>query len=1153
MKKQLFSNQKFLLGISWQIISICLTVILCSFVTLSVSYSEEINPELVKTAAQSFISLNFKGYELDTTAVLISEKGQYIGNVVNLKPEGYIILSNRTELSPIIAYSKKGNFNFKESTGNILLHLVKWDLESRIKNVERKFLQKQLIGNNELWESLITTGDLNYSISLGEVYGPLLTTNWYQSGFYNDFCPVDPEGNRSVVGCVATATGQIMNYWQFPTHIVFDIDNDSYVSKGKNGNISIPNDASQSDFPSFSELNSSLSSIQYNFSETELGYFCFGIGIKHKMNYSSSGSGAGQSDDVYRDLGFGSANYGRWDNCYDNIINNIINGWPVQVSIHNYTSDHHHSVVFDGYNSSDNSFHVNMGWSGTSEDTWYIPPSLDTQYEFNSMGWAVYDICPYPGWAQYAADEKNTRRTIYSIPLKNEKKWHITCDASYRFDGLVVGKSSMIISSINPLLLNDVYHPAIQFINENGVKTSEIVISEEVNGISHPAQNLDADVYVTTQEGKIYLINQDSLSVKKIFQNASGEEFVGDIKIDSDNNLYVSTWYKFYCLNENGQVNWCIDAPNDCWFVRGTPAIDASNNKVYTSYWNTIDKKSFFLTIDRISGTVLNSKEFSDIPYSSRHLGIPSIAQDGKVYFGKRTKLYELDPNNNFSLNEIFDNEWSTITESPAIGNDGSIYISHWISETQQVISALYPDGNKKWEIPFTLTDYDNIREIYVDNHSDVCFTIQRENGSEDDTYTLYAYHDNGSSYTKLWERYFNTDGGYTAFGPNNTVFVSNNNKITAISESPEGESFPEYTNNNPPDIPLYSAPEDGASDLDTSLSFSWSCSDPDGHSLKYTFYLGGSSDMIGVYASDITNNSIQISGLKPDSSYLWSVAATDGQSTTQGPVWSLITKPSDSQYSVIWEDNFDTDDGWYDKLYQGNGSFSSGIFDGENVCIFNMSGSPGVFYTYKQLTKSIPIGSILKAKWYYESSGLYDNSENSDGGSVLFLNSVPTEQSNLPNETIQSLFAARDYPMYQWNVEEFEITQNIPLGSYIAIGGAVWPSYIINNWDYINIYSTVTSISADLNLPKEYILYQNYPNPFNSMATIRYYIRKASNVTMAIYNLNGQVIETLVNQKQEPGFYTISWDAYFLPSGVYFYKIQAGDFTQTKKCLLIK
>ncbi|MBU0713117.1 T9SS type A sorting domain-containing protein [bacterium] len=90
-------------------------------------------------------------------------------------------------------------------------------------------------------------------------------------------------------------------------------------------------------------------------------------------------------------------------------------------------------------------------------------------------------------------------------------------------------------------------------------------------------------------------------------------------------------------------------------------------------------------------------------------------------------------------------------------------------------------------------------------------------------------------------------------------------------------------------------------------------------------------------------------------------------------------------------------------------------------------------------------------------------------------------------------------------------------------------------------------------NVPSQFGLLQNYPNPFNPTTTIRYDIPKASQVTLTIYNMNGQVVERLVNQKQEPGFYSVNWDALNVSTGVYFYRIQADGFQQVKKCLLIK
>lgn len=89
--------------------------------------------------------------------------------------------------------------------------------------------------------------------------------------------------------------------------------------------------------------------------------------------------------------------------------------------------------------------------------------------------------------------------------------------------------------------------------------------------------------------------------------------------------------------------------------------------------------------------------------------------------------------------------------------------------------------------------------------------------------------------------------------------------------------------------------------------------------------------------------------------------------------------------------------------------------------------------------------------------------------------------------------------------------------------------------------------------IPEKFALHSNFPNPFNPTTSIRYDIPKVSHVTLSIFNISGQVINILVNQKQEPGFYSVNWDARNVSTGVYFYKIQAGEFIQTKKCLLIK
>jgi hypothetical protein len=99
----------------------------------------------------------------------------------------------------------------------------------------------------------------------------------------------------------------------------------------------------------------------------------------------------------------------------------------------------------------------------------------------------------------------------------------------------------------------------------------------------------------------------------------------------------------------------------------------------------------------------------------------------------------------------------------------------------------------------------------------------------------------------------------------------------------------------------------------------------------------------------------------------------------------------------------------------------------------------------------------------------------------------------------------------------------------------------------------------ADLLLtPSDFALSHNYPNPFNPVTTIRYAIPQAERVALRVYNLLGQQVATLVDARQEAGFYAIQWDgkdAQGRPaaSGVYFYRMQAGKFTRTEKMLLLK
>jgi len=89
--------------------------------------------------------------------------------------------------------------------------------------------------------------------------------------------------------------------------------------------------------------------------------------------------------------------------------------------------------------------------------------------------------------------------------------------------------------------------------------------------------------------------------------------------------------------------------------------------------------------------------------------------------------------------------------------------------------------------------------------------------------------------------------------------------------------------------------------------------------------------------------------------------------------------------------------------------------------------------------------------------------------------------------------------------------------------------------------------------IPEKYNLYQSYPNPFNPKVTIKFDIAENSDVKLVIYDLLGREITTLVSDKLNSGIYQIEWNASNYTSGIYFYRLKAGDYSSAKKMVLVK
>jgi hypothetical protein len=107
--------------------------------------------------------------------------------------------------------------------------------------------------------------------------------------------------------------------------------------------------------------------------------------------------------------------------------------------------------------------------------------------------------------------------------------------------------------------------------------------------------------------------------------------------------------------------------------------------------------------------------------------------------------------------------------------------------------------------------------------------------------------------------------------------------------------------------------------------------------------------------------------------------------------------------------------------------------------------------------------------------------------------------------------------------------------------------------FDSLKVIISSSSESIRSVLPHSFHLSQNYPNPFNPRTIINYELPITNFVELSIYNLLGQKIATLISEKQKAGYHQAEWDARKFSSGVYYYRIESGEFQDMKKMILIK
>ncbi|MDR3626442.1 MAG: T9SS type A sorting domain-containing protein [Ignavibacteriaceae bacterium] len=186
----------------------------------------------------------------------------------------------------------------------------------------------------------------------------------------------------------------------------------------------------------------------------------------------------------------------------------------------------------------------------------------------------------------------------------------------------------------------------------------------------------------------------------------------------------------------------------------------------------------------------------------------------------------------------------------------------------------------------------------------------------------------------------------------------------------------------------------------------------------------------------------------------------------------------------------------------------------------------------YDSLNNQLIIGVAYITKYWIDSDSALAIAEKQGG---------ETFRKNNPRYKIKAILSEPFVPLNtpEWYIQYISLEGSN--NSLLATVGAEDTNIV----EYVN--------SAIGKVPKTFTLSQNYPNPFNPSTTINYSLPDESRVTIKVYNVLGKEVETLINEEKNAGNYKVEFKNCNLPSGVYFYKMQAGNYLEIKKLMLLK
>ncbi len=328
--------------------------------------------------------------------------------IFEISDNGFIIIAGDDRVYPILGYSFNQKYKKENKPSPALSAWLKHYIE------QITYLSNSSMGSpkeiEDIWNNYLDETTLKNDVKYNHV-GPLLLTTWNQDNFYNAYCPEDPNGpgGRVYAGCVATAYGQVMKYYNYPSqgfgsHSYYDWDYGYQSASFSSTNYE------------WTQMPNSLNT--YNNEVAQLLYHC---GVAVEMGYSPYGSGAGSEDVVpalINYFGYSNAvNIKEKENYTEqqwvNMLKANLDGFmPLYYS--GYTDEAGHAFVFDGYydDVSGTHFHINWGWGGYGDGYFYVNNLASPGGSFNYWHQAIFNIIPAANYPENCTGTKIINGTV---------------------------------------------------------------------------------------------------------------------------------------------------------------------------------------------------------------------------------------------------------------------------------------------------------------------------------------------------------------------------------------------------------------------------------------------------------------------------------------------------------------------------------------------------------------------------------------------------------------------------------------------------------------------------------------------------------------------------------------------------------------------